>query len=568
MEKQPQFIKEFSRQASPAERSQAAQEIFEKRASQSAAQAERAEQESEAALLLKEIETLRDQVESYNTGSFLGKIKDFLAVKKIKAQLAEKTQNYLTFEEQLKAPAEGNADLQETQRTIANFYDREKQKWAESPYAKEDLANFFNEENLSALSVEDYALLLRRFPGNMVTHVTRQGVRDHCFANSHTKGLGEFQNNFKDILKAKRLCSSLGMKLQESSKEELIAGFLDEYIQEMDAAGFKTDRGGALTRINSLIGYGSLRGSPYNFADRSAIHVATEEVADAYYGGERGNEIFFAFPSAFVASQMDFGGQLKDASGGSHNDQRVWADLEKGMNLDAGLVFIPADARVGKTTGSKYEIGPDNQPIISGENVATLKSFAEAPGFAAFAERALQITGKKETDQRPEDLAELRQRLKKEFHIEDAELQGAAMDYSFLRTIKYASDDDYRQTEIKKAVDDVLMSRELLYPKAKDTVSSKEYWESFFTQQPEQRPSKIVYYHSGDPTAALDNWRTKHKIGKRSKEEDIGFAENKKGDKEMNESAEQQRFMSIAKKLIDERFPPPADKPEEDRDAA
>lgn len=554
MSEQPQFIKKLSKQESPEKRSQLAQEISEKRASQFAAKNERARQESEAALLLKEIEALRNQVENYNTGSFLGKIKNFISIKRIEAELEEKTQAHTTFEQQLKSPIDGRTELQETQEMLADFYDREKQKWAEAPYSKEDMAKYFSEENLQSLSVEDYAVLLRRFPGNMVTHVTRQGIRDHYSMGNHTAGLGKFQDNFAKILETKRLHSSFGIKLQERSKEELVANFLDEYVKDLEGAGFKTSKEGAMTRIKAIFGYGSLIGSPYNFADSSAIHVATEEVADATYGGERGNEIFFAFPSAFVASQMNFGGQLKEADGGSHNDQRIWADLEKGMNLDAGIVFIPADAAVSAKTGSKYETSDNNQPIIIEKNVLALKKFVDSGDFSAFADKAMKITGRGEYAQDLKDIEQLRKTLEENFDIKDPALQNTAMKYSFLSDIKYAPDDDRRQIKIDGTIKEALMAKELLFAKANNPVNSKDYWETFFAQNPKKRPSKIVYYRGGNPTVALDNWRIKNKIGKRAKEEDIGFAENKKEDKEINKNAEQQRFMSIAKKLIDERF--------------
>ncbi|PIR70238.1 MAG: hypothetical protein COU46_02600 [Candidatus Niyogibacteria bacterium CG10_big_fil_rev_8_21_14_0_10_42_19] len=557
-EEQPQFIKEFSKSESPEERNRLAQEIREKRKFAFLEDNEQFEKK-EVNSIINETENLRDNIEIYNNDeSFHGKIDDFFEVKKIKSQLEGNSGISSTFEEQLKQPTGGRQEFEETRKRLFDFYNKEKQKWSEKPYTKEDISKYFDEENLKSLSVDDYALLLKRFPGNMVTHVTRQGVRDHFCIDNHNQGLGEFHNNFKNILEKKQLHSAIGIELQQSSKEKLVSDYLDQFIKDMETAGYAPDREGACSRIESKLGYGALKGSPYNFADRSAIHVATEQVADAIYGGERGNEVFFAFPSAFVASQMKFGGQLKENIAGSHNDQRIWANLEKGMNLDAGLVFIPEEVEVGAKTGSKYELDDNNNPVIIEGNVIEIRKLTDSANFSEFADQALKILGKNEIHQRQEDLEQLRKTLEEKFSIKDRAIQDTALNYKFLHEIKYAAyeaDDDYRKMKVDKEIKQVLMDKENLYLKAKDTVKSREYWENYFAQNPQKRPSKIIYYKGSDPTAVLNEWREQKGILKRTEKADIDFEENKKTDKEINEDIEQSRFMSIAKKIIEDRFP-------------
>lgn len=557
-EKPSQFIKEFSRSELRGERDRLAQEIREKMKRDFFIEKEGAEKK-EANSIINKTENLCDNVEVYNDEeSFHGKIDDFFEVKKIKSQLEGSSGTGSTFEEQLKQQTGGRQEFEETRKMLSDFYDKEKQKWEEEPYTKEDIAKYFNEEYIQSLSVDDYALLLKRFPGNMITHVTRQGVRDHFTIDNHNQGIGEFHNSFKNMLEKKQLHSAIGIELQQSSKEKLVSGYLDQFIKDMEIAGYKPDREGAYSRIESKLGYGALKGSPYNFADRSAIHVATEQVADAIYGGERGNEIFFAFPSAFVASQMEFGGQLKENIAGSHNDQRIWANLEKGMNLDAGLVFIPEETEVDAKTGSKYELDDNNNPVIIEGNITEIRKLTDSANFSEFADQALKILGKNETHQQQEDIEQLRKTLEEKFSIKDRAMQNAALNYQFLNEIKYTAyeiDDGYRKTKVDKEIKQVLMDKENLYIKAKDTVKSREYWENYFAQNPEKRPSKIVYYKGGDPTAALNKWREEKGILKRSEASDLNFGENKKTDKEINENPEQSRFMSIAKELIEERFP-------------
>ncbi|MDO8522694.1 MAG: hypothetical protein Q7S12_00195 [bacterium] len=556
-EEQPQFIKEFSRSESREERDSLAQEIREERRKAFSAENKNSENKKVDSII-NATENLRDNVEiSNNDKAFQGNINSLLEINSLKSQFDEKSGTNVTFEERLKTPIGGRQGLEDTRKKLSDFYDKERQKWAENPYTQADIQKYFNEENLKSLSVDDYVLFLKRFPGNMITHVTRQGIRDHYSIDNHIAGLGEFQNNFKDILEKKQLNSAIGIELQESSKEKLVSDYLDQFVKDMQEAGYEPDRESAMSRLESKLGYGAIKGSVYNFADRSAIHVATEQVADAIYGGEKGNEIFFVFPSAYAASQMEFGGQLKDNVGGSHNDQRIWADLKKGMSLDAGIVFIPEETEVDAKTGSKYELDENNNPIIIEENLAEIRKLTDSADFQEFAGQSIKILGKSEANQNLEELDGLRKTLAEKFGIKNQSIRDSVLNYRFLHEVKYAAEEkeDYRKIKTDKEISQVLMDKENLYLKAKDTVKSKEYWENYFAQNPEKRPSKSVYYKGSDPTTALNEWRERNGISKRAEDADFDFEENKKTDKEINESPEQSQFMAIAKKIIDERFP-------------
>ena len=77
------FIKDFSKRESPEERSRLAREIREKRKSHFENKKIVGEKEQEKSEVIKKIEALQDQIESYNDANFLVKIKDFFAIKKI-----------------------------------------------------------------------------------------------------------------------------------------------------------------------------------------------------------------------------------------------------------------------------------------------------------------------------------------------------------------------------------------------------------------------------------------------------------------------------------------------------
>jgi hypothetical protein len=90
---------------------------------------------------------------------------------------------------------------------------------------------------------------------------------------------------------------------------------------------------------------------------------------------------------------------------------------------------------------------------------------------------------------------------------------------------------------------------------AENTVSSREYWEKHFQENPDQRPSKIVYYSGGDPSRALNEWREKNGIVKQTKDPTYGFAEHHVADNSAEANMGKDRFASLARKVIDDRFP-------------
>lgn len=548
MEKQPKFVKEFSKQESPEERSRLAHEIREKRKKYFSEKSDIETKEQEKSETIKKIEALRDQVESYNDANFLVKIKDFFTIKKIEGELQSQRGKQSSIEDDLSKSISGRQDLEETRKMIADFYASEKKKWAEIPYSKKDIAENFTEENLSSLSTEDYSTLLRRFPGEMLTHVTRHGVRDHANLGNHQSGFGEYHSTLYTVLEKKNLKSALGIKLQENSKEEAVMKFLD-----LDTCSLRNE---ALGRINGAFVSGA-RGDPNAFADRSAVHLAVENVADSYYGSERKNEVFFAFPSAFIASQYEFSGNLSEVEHNDYtdsydNDQYVWPDIEKGLPIDAGIAFVPKDAKVDFKTGSKYELDKEKKPILVEGIQEILRARFDQLGFVQdFIQKQYKI------DNLPED--EKKEAVEKRFNsygIKNNVAKKILSDENILKKLAEIWGRENEKSKYEKIITEYFRDNGLaLYELATDPVPSEEYWENYFQQHPELKPKHLVYYSGGDPAEALDNWRIKNKITKRDKSSDIGFSENKVSKKLRNEDETQQRFVSIARNLVDKYFP-------------
>ncbi len=327
-------------------------------------------------------------------------------------------------------------ELGRARELLEDFYKNETRKWQSAPLSKEDMKKYFSEEYLSSLSTDDYYELLNRYPGHMVAHVTRQGIRDHTGHMYHTAGKGEYHDGFIQILKDGKLRSPLGAYLKDGVKKEAIVQFLG-----LDSMGKER----ALAYLDLL--------SREKYADKTAVHFAIGLVADVAYGGESGNEIFFSFPSAFIAANFYFSGSASVEMGldSDWNDQWVFPQSEdRGININAGLVNIPRSALVDPRTGSKYELDENNNPIKEGNS-------------------------------------------------------------------------------FKLAV---------------NTISSKQYWEKYFLEHPDQTPKHVGWYE-GDPTRYVNKRRHQENIYPQ-------FNENSGNPPGLDENA--RRFYEIGREAIEEYY--------------
>lgn len=542
----PQFIKEFSRENSQEERDSVAAAIHERRRERDAWRAEQSTRVEGKENIETEFETLNEQVKNYGSDSFLNKVKDYFAYRNVKAQLAEKSGELTTAQGGVDQWESEKPEFQEVHTLLKNFYDGEKEKWEKADYTPEDLQQQLTEENLAKLSVDDYAALMRRFPGEMLTHVTRQGIRDHAESFWHTAGVGGFSNGFKDMLEDGNLRSSLGIALQEHNKEEAMAKFL--HLDDLQS------REDALAMHKNKFDY-SIASSDA-FADSAAVHLASENVMDSMYGSERGNEIFVAYPSAYVASQLNYGGKgtLADRGSSQHNDKWVYTKDHEGMPLDVGLIFIPEDAQVDQQTGSRYKIGEKGDPIVPQQRTnEILAARFDKPGFVQTFVQNLPRSMNQASEQNRAALAEA---AFAEFGITDPDARKALLDARLVDKLASAWGQEGEKEEYGKIFNEYFhQNAESPYELAENTVSSREYWEKHFQENPDKRPSKVIYYSGGDPSRALNEWREKNGIVKRTKDSTYGFAEHNIADSSAEANVGKDRFASLAQKVIDDRFP-------------
>lgn len=419
----------------------------------------------------------------------------------------------LIIENELKSLKEKQPNIPEPKQILDAYYE----KMATRPLTNEQKRELLKPEVLASLSTEEYIALWRRLNPYFLSHVTRQGFRDHNAMVYHSRGLQEFHDGFVNTLKDEKLLRPpLALHGLKNRDEFSVRKWLDGWILKAD------DRQQAKERFQNLLHF-TFASAP-KYPDETAVHFAAQIVANDYYGGENGNEVFYLYPSDVLVSQHPFAFNrgkddlTKPQSERKWNDVFVWPEgIENlGIAIDAGIVFLPENTPVDPETGSKYasevKLIDGQEKRIMIEDTALVSSFVE--------------WGQKLTDKSPlkklfltytnEARYDARRGLEKEcFTAFVHEFEGmgfkidasAALAHEVIETMFWK---DSLDTEIlQKIVRDSAAN----WKRAEKTVPAKEYWENFFTENPELHPKHIEYYN-GDPTNAVLTFQQKNNIGR------------------------------------------------------
>ncbi len=566
-------LKEFSKENAQTERDSLAHEI---KASRRERQTKLTDVKKESATsseilekVAEDLTSLAQEIEAISNNSF-SKLANFIKLGRLKKQLREasdlkdeveskktasdKTISTLSISKE-KLPAE----FEESKRKIEAFYQRQMEKWKKLPYEKSDVEKFFNKDYLTSLSLADYETLLARFSSNMVTHVTRQGVRDHSGMVEHSVGLGKNWNGFKELVKDRRLKHAIELKITEDDKEAAIARYFNlANTPTKESALYKLER---FTGLNTQHYAGS-------FVDFHAVHFAVKSVANEFYGSESGNEIFIAYPSYVMASNYF---HRRDPhvplDGSNYNDLWVYIEEDDEMPVDAGVVFIPKNARVNPNTGSKYEIDEKDEALPDSERIHKIIEIIKLDGFKDFSHKARRQLGEMQDgfsgylrgdkyghEAEFEAIETLLTELKEIYPEITEEETRVVMNYGFLWKLHITEPRDTHDRVIE-IIEGRLIDLGMYYKKSKTTISSEEYWERYFAEHPSQKPSKIVYYEGEDPTSALTNWQ--RETGQSYGKDHASIEENQLqvgGDNAVLPGEiiiEMQKFKSIAERVID-----------------
>lgn len=420
------------------------------------------------------------------------------------------------------------------------------------------LRSLFCESHLSSLDIAGYIDLIRTHPTHFLTHVTRQGVRDHT-GSFHGVGLGEFHHGFENLLGNKKLQSRFSIICKRDGAEAAVNDLLEfnyklkpsiilknlgEYQKVADISDQarasisvndgtlaisdteETDR--RMTAINEyaekivdsiLSSSKDAQNGAGTAADMLAVHMAFEDVADGQYGGETGNEIFVVVPAMHVAADHQYN-EFHQFTGYSEmwNDVWVWPKQDEGLNIDAGIVFIPKNTAVDPKSGSRYQMGIEGKPQIHDDYVELLTHGIFDLLQREEWERLYFLGSYPKNDGNDNE----RQNLRKKLHENASRAPGWSdklnpilNDEEFIWNMIngiHLHNKFGESEKVTNVASKFLMRYKLYYVPAEQPISSQEYWEQYFVAHPDRRPSKIVYYEGDSPVQAMNDFRELNSI--------------------------------------------------------
>ena len=383
-------------------------------------------------------------------------------------------------------------------------------------------------EKVAKLSTEEYLELWKRLNPFYVTHITRQGVRDHNSMIYHSGGMGALHDGFKSVLrdgKDLRSPAEVYYGVLPDFTEEDVAKAIDKMMADSDYYD-----GMLPEQIVDILPVNDSFASADPWADSCAIHFAQHTVLDDYYGGETGNEVFYIFPTDVIASQCKFGGHMHDGlTTAQVQSEREWNDLfvwpeDGAVPLDAGFVFLPKSQMVDRRTGSRYstqEIADETGEIILSpekdeERISRFKEWLDS-----LSDESPEVVSLKENN----DNSLLREKVR-EIGIPEHCISGIVdhgKGYIILEYIKkkhlgdmYYPPEEQLERMTQEEISDYSVRKYLSahsadLKEAKDVVTAQEYWEQYFAEHPDLRPAHIIYY-DGDPSKAVRDFLVNHGI--------------------------------------------------------
>lgn len=395
------------------------------------------------------------------------------------------------------------------------------EKTLATPLTNREKRELLVPEVLANLSMEEYIALWRRLNPYFLSHVTRQGFRDHAGMMFHTSGLQEFQNGFIGILEdSKQLRPPLALRGLRQRDEVSVRKYLGWVLEAENKEEAKD-------RLNRLLN-SSLASAP-KYPDETAVHFAGQRVADHFYGGETGNDAFFLYPADVLASQHNFAFNWKTgnfiepvpAGEGQWNDIFIWPNSmnNPGIPIDAGVVFLPESVPVDPQTGSKYasevKIIAGQQKRVMVENTSLIHSFIEWGKQAITNKSELFKAAHKyySGNFNDQDLAEgwivgLGKEMRKMGFGSDVSLRIGRDLF-----LDLCSRPEVTEELLSELLPHILQKSGANWKRAENPVYAKDYWEGIFAKNPHLRPKHVVYY-DGDPTSAVGEFQRKNNIGR------------------------------------------------------
>lgn len=433
----------------------------------------------------------------------------------------------------------------------------------EPQLSNEQKRQLLKPEVLAALSTEQYIDLWKQLNPYFLSHVTRQGMRDHSAMVYHSSGMGEFTNGFKNALLDQKLIrppyalGPLQERTEDAVREWLGSWVLDESTEQK-----------ALDKLDKLMNFNF--GAAPKYPDKTAVHFATEIVADQYYGAESGNEVFFIFPTDTIASQYDFAfnGKEKDftkpQSETKWNDIFVWPQTvtNAGISIDAGFVFLPKSTLVDPQSGSKYasefvEIdGKEMRVLIEDPEMVRkcIDWFISLDANSHIMQSLEALKSQTNYYVRESQSAQILTALQREIIGVGVSSETAAKAAEEL-----FNEISWRQEVPEQVLESIFKGAGVQYQRPQNAVPAQEYWENFFAYDESLRPKHVVYY-DGSPTNAVYQFQQEHGIRQQqpvvSEDKLLGFADRHVTDMEQDPRANKgkEELLATARKIITEHY--------------
>lgn len=444
------------------------------------------------------------------------------------------------------------------------------------PLTPEEKRELLRPDVLAELSTEEYLALWRRLNPYFLSHVTRQGFRDHNAMVYHSAGLEAFHTGLTDVLGDKKMlrppiaAHENGLRARD---EETVRRFLEPWVLQAENETEAKERLNArLTRTWAT--------AP-KYPDETAVHFAAQIVANDYYGGESGNEVFFLYPSDVLASQYDFAFNGREhvftqpQSETKWNDVFVWPSQldDAGIPVDAGMVFLPEKTAVDPETGSKYASrmqavdGEEKRVMIEDDHMVNI--FVEwaqqlhdhSPVIEAYRQYRETEGSVSHTEREKTCFEVFKTEIMQLGFSSDAATAITDQLFSSMDGIsqyEYGGKIGFGETKREAALNQ-LKSANANWKLAEQTVPAKEYWERYFATHPEQKPKHIVYYN-GDPTSTIYRMQQTSGIGaadtSRSEGDLLGFEDHHVEDMlhDPRARAGYDSLLAMGLKIIEEQY--------------
>ncbi len=377
------------------------------------------------------------------------------------------------------------------------------------PLSSEEQEKYLSENALIEMNLEDYLTLRKRLSGYYISHVTRYGVREQGFMSTgggHVVGMGNAMDNFTPLLKDGNIRSFFSNLVNETEYATSVItdqiSMIKKYRQE---AGEPCERDDIIENLMRLLL--ESENDEVHVANRSSVHFGENAVLGHYYGSEIGYDIYAYYPAEVIAKNYYHEKDKLVSRTNAHdwyNDIGVWNEHE-GIPLDVGVLCIPGNVIVDKETGSQYFLDENKCPEVLPEVAEHIEFFSQNKEFVdslwnQFTERWRRSEGSisrlhNETH-RECDMRLLSFYTSKDF-IEIGMRLGFKDTTLFQSFYKWQYND---LSGISSSLKRFYQHEQRNYyrkPERDNLITSEQYWEEYFKQHPEQKPTKVFYGRLG-----------------------------------------------------------------------